>query len=307
MIIKITSHPSQVRIEFCFKKNFRYVNLIFVDLLKIFVKFYNSSFTNLLMGVNQEYDSSKISHGGKNLEKKKPAEELKSIIIDSPDSIFVHNLDGNLIYANKTAHGTHLYGNNEFNTPHFNELDQIIHNNLLKHYNDLINNGSACFESSQTCYDGSIIDVDIDSNIMESEDDSLILSIVRNAGETKSHDHKQNKLYDMIKNTKKGMIIENFGIITYLNHNLCNQLGYNKEEILGHEYINFFNGIQEFSILDEIIKVKNGGISNLISKMLRKDGSNLWMLTTISPIYNKNGEYMGNLSTLRDITQLFNQ
>jgi PAS domain S-box-containing protein len=167
-------------------------------------------------------------------------------------------------------------------------------------------NGSTYLKSSKTCTDGSTIEVDVDSNIMESEHDPIILSIVRNSCEIESPNLNQNKLYDMLKTTRKGMVIENLGIITYLNHNLCNQLGYSKNEILGHEYINFFKGIQEFSILDELIKVKMGGISNLISKMQRKDGSNLWMLTTISPIYNKNEEYLGNLSTLRDVTQLVN-
>lgn len=235
---------------------------------------------------------------------KKAADKLKSILKDSPDSIFVHSLDVDLIYANKTAHETPTYNKNKLGNSHFNELCHMIHNKLLTHYNDLISKGSTNFEFSQICYDGSTMDMDVDSNIMESEDDSIILSIVRNAGETESHDFKEKKLYETLKNTRKGMIIENLGIVTYLNHNLCNLLGYAKDEILGHEYINFFKGIQEFSILDELIKVKNGGISNLISKMSRKDGSNLWMLTTISPIYNQNGEYLGNLSTLRDITQL---
>ena len=236
--------------------------------------------------------------------KKRVADELKSILKDSPDSIFVHSLDVDLIYANKTAHETQSYDTNKLGTTHFNELNHMIRNNLLTHYNDLISNGSTNFESSHICTDGSIIDVDVDSNVMESTEDEIILSIVRNTGKTESNTLKQNKLYDTLKNTQKGMIIENLGIITHLNHNLCNLLGYAKDEILGHEYIELFKGIQEFSILDEIIKVKNGGISNLISKMSRKDGSNLWMLTTISPIYNKNSEYLGNLSTLRDITQL---
>lgn len=241
------------------------------------------------------------------MQKKNNLDELKSILKDSPDSIFVHNLRCDLIYANKNACESQLYNNNKFGASHFNELDQLIHNNLQKNYNDLINNGSICFESSKVCYDGSTIDVDVDSNIMESEEDSIILSIVRNSCEIDSPQDAQNELYDMLKTTQKGMIIDNLGIITYLNHNLCSQLGYNKDEILGHEYIDFFKGVQEFSILDELVKVKMGGVSNLISKMEKKDGSNLWMLTTISPIYVKNGEYLGNLSTLRDITQLVNQ
>lgn len=237
---------------------------------------------------------------------KNSADQLKSILKDSPDSIFVHNLKGDLIYANKTSYESELYNNNKFGTSHFIELDQLIHNNLLNNYNELINNGSSYFESSKICYDGSTIEVDVDSNIMESEKDSIILSIVRNSCENVASNNDQNKLYDMLKTARKGMIIENLGIITHLNNNLCEQLGYSKNEILGHEYIDFFKGIQEFSILDELIKVKMGGISNLISKMERKDGSNLWMLTVISPIYNKNGEYLGNLSTLRDVTHLIN-
>jgi PAS domain S-box-containing protein len=234
-------------------------------------------------------------------------DELKSILKDSPDSIFVHNLKFDLIYANKGSCESQLYNNNKFGTSHFNELDQLIHYNLQKNYNDLINNGSTYFESSKICYDGSTIDVDVDSNIMESEEDSIILSIARNSCEIESPNTDRKELYEMLKTTRKGMIIDNLGIITYLNHNLCNQLGYSKDEILGHEYIDFFKGVQEFSILDELVKVKMGGVSNLISKMERKDGSNLWMLTTISPIYIKNDEYLGNLSTLRDITELVNQ
>jgi len=231
-------------------------------------------------------------------------EVLKNILKNSPDSLFLHKLDGNFIYANETAHQTRGYTPNDQMLTNIQELDVSKQGKNLNHNNALTKGGYASFETSNICKDGSIIDVVVDSNIMESNKDKLILSIIRNKDQMESLiDNDMNNFYEIIKNTKKGMVIENLGLITYINQKLCDLLGYDKNEILGHEYINFFNGIQEFSILDEIIKVKNGGKSTVTSKLQRKDGSTLWALTTISPLYNRNGDYIGNLSMHRDITK----
>ncbi len=228
-------------------------------------------------------------------------EILKTILKNSPDSIFLHNLNGDLIYANKTAPLSKGDTKNEFITEKFDELINITKNNILNHYNDLIEKGSLCFEASHLCKDGSNINVAVDSNIIESKDDSLVLSITRNVDLNESED--DSIYYGFLKDTKIGIMIENLGLITHLNHNLCDLLGYDKEELLGHDYIDFFNGIQEFSILDEIVKVKNGGKSTLTSHLKRKDGSSLLSLTTISPLYNSEEEYIGNLSLHREITK----
>ena len=166
-------------------------------------------------------------------------------------------------------------------------------------------NGSICYESSQYCKDGTKLEIEINTSIMESKSNKLVLSIVKDIT-PQSIDKLENvqKYYDMVNKTSPGVLIEHMGLITHVNNNFCDILVYSKEELIGHELIDILTGIQEFSILDEMIKVKNGGKSTLTSKIQRKDGSIILTLTKSSPLYNKEGDYKSNISIYIDITEL---
>ena len=241
-----------------------------------------------------------------NLKNNTEIERLKNFINNSTnDSIYLHDMDGKFRCVNETAYENLGYTKKEFLNMDIRELDASVEESLNYYINDIIQNGSNCYESSQYCKDGKKLEVEINSSIMESKTNKLVLSIVKDLS-TQNIDKLENvqKYYDMVNKTNQGVLIENMGLITHVNNNFCDLIGYGKEELLGHELIDILTGIQEFSILDEMIKVKKGGKSTLTSKIQRKDGSIILTLTKSSPLYNKEGDYKGNISIYSDITEV---
>jgi PAS domain S-box-containing protein len=233
-------------------------------------------------------------------------QKLKNVINNSAnDSIFLHDIDGNFMCFNETAYETLGYTKKDIMKMNINDLDLSVEEGIKFYLNELVQSGSIFYKSSQDCKNGNKLEVEIDSCIMESKTNKVVLSITKDIKKVETR--KQNndsKYHDMVHKSDPGILIENMGLITHVNNNICNLLGYTKEELLGYELINLLTGIQEFSILDELIKVKKGGKSTVTSRIQRKDGSILWALTKISPIYNKEGDYQGNVSIYSDITEL---
>ena len=232
--------------------------------------------------------------------------KLKNIINNSANnSIFLHDISGNFMCFNETAYESLGYTKKDIIKMNISDLDFSVEEGIKFYLNELVQSGSIFYRSSQDCKNGDKLEVEIDSCIMESKTNKLVLSITKDINKIETH--KQNntsKYYDMVEKTGPGILIENMGLITHVNNNICKLLGYEKEELLGNELIDLLTGIQEFSILDEMIKVKKGGKSTITSRIQRKDGSILWALTKISPIYNKEGDYKGNVSIYSDITEL---
>ncbi|QNM87683.1 bifunctional diguanylate cyclase/phosphodiesterase [Aliarcobacter cryaerophilus] len=125
--------------------------------------------------------------------------------------------------------------------------------------------------------------------------------------EQKELQRKANILRQYNKATKSSNIISNSdlkGNITYVNDTFCEVSQYKREEIIGKPH-NVLRGEEDpeiFRNLWETIKSGNIWRGNLKNK--KKDGTFYYINTTISPIFDENGEIFEYVAIRHEITDL---
>ncbi len=91
--------------------------------------------------------------------------------------------------------------------------------------------------------------------------------------------------------------------LTYVNERLCRILGYAREELIGKVVTDFVDEEYKDALFEEIIRRKQGDTSSYEIGWRAKDGRQI--LTLVSPrgFFNENGEFLGSLGVLTDITE----
>ena len=91
--------------------------------------------------------------------------------------------------------------------------------------------------------------------------------------------------------------------ITLVNHQLAEMLDYTVDEMIGKFAYDFIYEKTDRD-LQEIREKRRRGISEQYdAKLLRKDGSYVWVLISATPIHGESGEYSGSLAMIVDITE----
>lgn len=89
---------------------------------------------------------------------------------------------------------------------------------------------------------------------------------------------------------------------TYVNASLCNLLGYSLEEIINLPITKFLfkEDLEEHA--QKIRDRKNGKIDTYERRLIKKDGSSIWMLFSAKPLHDEHGKYAGSFVHLIDIS-----
>lgn len=97
------------------------------------------------------------------------------------------------------------------------------------------------------------------------------------------------------------------GIITDCNESYAKNLGYSKDEIIGHSIIEHTAAKSYDALADGIVQWRNtGNIFNLEVWLKRKDGSVFPTLLSGTNLYDEYGNVIGRTVSLRDITDMHN-
>lgn len=89
---------------------------------------------------------------------------------------------------------------------------------------------------------------------------------------------------------------------TYVNASLCNLLGYSLEEIINLPITKFLNKEDLVDHAQKILDRKNGKSDSYERRLIKKDGSSIWMLFSAKPLHDEHGEYAGSFVHLIDIS-----
>ena len=110
----------------------------------------------------------------------------------------------------------------------------------------------------------------------------------------------EEKYKNIVNTAREGICIFNKNKdITFINQRMAEMLGYTVNEMLGKSILDFFFDKNGY-ISKEIMKI-NKKTEDL--KIIRKDGSILWVILSSNPLLNEKGEYIGSLAMITDITR----
>jgi PAS domain S-box-containing protein len=96
--------------------------------------------------------------------------------------------------------------------------------------------------------------------------------------------------------------IDSDAVTTFVNERMAEMLGYEEEEMLGRSLFEFMDDEGERIARDNLARRREGISEQHDFEFLRKDGSRIYASLETSPFLDENGEYVGALAMVADIT-----
>ncbi len=99
------------------------------------------------------------------------------------------------------------------------------------------------------------------------------------------------------------LITNNEEVFTYVNRKITDMLGYLPEEVIGSPIWGLISKEYRPVVKLNLEKRRQGISESYESKLMRKDGSSVWVLLNAKPLFDREGKYIGAMSALTDITK----
>lgn len=91
---------------------------------------------------------------------------------------------------------------------------------------------------------------------------------------------------------------------TYVNENMANMIGYSQEEMMKKNFRDLMLE-EDWKDLEHKLGSRVEGIKEHHEvRFIRKDGTSLWVRAACNPLYNDNGEFVGSVGLISDISEL---
>jgi two-component system nitrate/nitrite sensor histidine kinase NarX len=108
----------------------------------------------------------------------------------------------------------------------------------------------------------------------------------------------------LVENMREGLaVVDENGLLTYVNDHLCVMTGYARDELLGHYSVKLFPAGGQEQHLGWLARRRAGYADIYEAVFQRPDGSSVPVLISASPIQDRQGAYQGALAVCTDITE----
>ncbi len=108
----------------------------------------------------------------------------------------------------------------------------------------------------------------------------------------------------LVETMNEGLdIIDENGVTIYTNDKLCEILGYSRDELIGHPVTDFLdkNGRKIFE--EQWARLRKGERRSYEIERTRRDGQEIFLTVSSSPIFDADGHFNGTFAVVTDITE----
>lgn len=113
----------------------------------------------------------------------------------------------------------------------------------------------------------------------------------------------EEKYRNIVETALEGIwIIDEKANTIYVNQSMANILGYSINEMMGRSLFDFMDEEGKIDASDKMEKRRKGIKEVHDFRFLHKDGSEVWTMISTNPLFDKNGDFIGALGMLSDIT-----
>lgn len=229
------------------------------------------------------------------------------------DSIFIIDLlSSRILDANQNASRRLGYTRKELLNLRTRDIDVPIAEERQRVISQQMQEtGSFIFEHALRRKDGTEIQVEISSRVIEYQDRLVSLSFVRDISERKRSEERLRLLESAFFHANDGILIteaepidEPGPKIVYVNQGYTRMTGYQSEEVIGKTPRILQGDHTNQAQLDEI-RAKLYRRESVRAELVdyRKDGSEFWVELNIVPIFDQTGWYTHWVAVQRDITE----
>ena len=156
--------------------------------------------------------------------------------------------------------------------------------------------------------DGREFPIDLSLTAWRVDEEIFFGAIIRDISEKKRAEDalskSEEKYRSIVETAREGIcVFDTEGVLTFVNDRLAEMLGYEPKELTGRMVWEFAAEEQEKTAsLVRVQGYKKGQIAQYEANLVKKDGSKIWTLANVAPIFDKKGNHAGNLSMHTDIT-----
>jgi len=257
-----------------------------------------------MRGIVQDITERKLAEEKKKL--------LASIVESSSDAIGTLSLDGIITSWNKGAEQVYGYPQEEvlgksvsIVAPFYLEKETISLIEKARQGEKILN-----FETLRTRKDGKTIHVSLTlSPLFDIIGKLSAISVIsRDITERKKAEEKlresEGKYRNIVETANEGIMVSDKEFrVSYINKRMADMLGYTVKKSISKP-IWYFHTEETKSIVKSNLIKRQQGIDNLYeAQLVHKDGSLIWVTINAKCLIDKNGEFMGSLGMLSDITK----
>lgn len=114
----------------------------------------------------------------------------------------------------------------------------------------------------------------------------------------------EEKYRQIVETATEGIwIIDNHDKTTFVNQQMAQMLGYTIEEMMSKRLFEFIDP-QDFNEVEKKLKKRRQGIAETHDFKFRcRNGSELWTIISTNPLFDEQGNYLGSLGMITDITK----
>jgi PAS domain S-box-containing protein len=240
---------------------------------------------------------------------KESEERLKDLFDNATDLIQMVKPDGSFMYVNKSWKDALGYSDDEIEKltvfdiiypDHLEQCQSIFQAVMQGQRVDKVETGFMTKNGDEIILEGSVnAKVDAEDNVIYSR------AIFRDITERKKSEREIQRLASIVESSEDSIVGYNLeGIILNWNDGAERVYGYSADEIRGKHVSDLMNPSQWEENLQNIEKIKRGeSVSHFETSRLRKDGSEIDVSITLSPIKDVDGKIVGISTITRDITE----
>ncbi|MCC7269627.1 MAG: PAS domain S-box protein, partial [Rhodocyclaceae bacterium] len=159
-------------------------------------------------------------------------------------------------------------------------------------------------------FDGQTIEAEATAASVAIEGSPAIMSIMRDVTQRKRAERalreSEARLRALFDSAPVGIAIaDTDGRYLMVNRAQCEMLGYGEAELLRRTFADVTHPDDVQANLDIAARLWQGeiGAGSVEKRYVRKDGSALWVLLTVSPVRTADGEVLGSVGVAQDITE----
>lgn len=238
-------------------------------------------------------------------------ERFRTLFDSATDAIFILDLEGNFLDANRSAYERLGYTKEELLSMHISRLEPAeFASKTPERIEQHKEHGHVVFESAHLRKDGSIMPVEVDSRTIEFDGKWAFFSINRDITKRKQAEEALKLAYaelDQIFNTAAdGMIVidKEFNVLR-VNGTFLSLLGWDKGDIIGRKCYEIFSSPFLCHTANCPLKKILGGDARveLETRKTRKDGVDIPCIVTAAPFKKPDGKIIGIVEDIRDLTE----
>jgi PAS domain S-box-containing protein len=184
-----------------------------------------------------------------------------------------------------------------------------LHHLDVPAYEELITKGkNTPYEKAFIAKDGRRVPIVVGAALIEDESRENVIAFVLDLTRLKQTERalreSEEKYRRIVETANEGIWLNDAqSRTTYVNSRMAQMLGYSVEEMLGRSVFDYVYET-DLAEAERSFEQKKQGLTRQYDFRLRcKDGSSIWILSRSSRIFSENGEFLGILSMVTDVTE----